>query len=53
MNTTNEMYYIAQFIIPSQLYVFRAIFLPIIWSTLLYSQHLVVFTHVAAGWCHG
>jgi len=28
-------------------------FSPIIRSTWLYLQHLVVFTHVAAGWCHG
>jgi hypothetical protein len=27
-------------------------FSPIIRSTLLYLQYLVVFTHVAAGWCH-
>jgi hypothetical protein len=33
--------------------VFRAIFSPIITSTLLYLQLLVVFTQVTAGWCHG
>jgi len=48
---TNKMHYIDQFIIPSQLYMFRAMFSPIIRSTWLYLQYLVVFTQVAAGWC--
>jgi hypothetical protein len=30
--------------------MFRAMFSPIIRSTLLYLQYLVVFTRVAAGW---
>ena len=42
-----------KFIIPSQLYVFRAMFSPIIRSTWLYLQYLLVFTQVAAGWCLG
>jgi hypothetical protein len=33
--------------------MFRAMFSPIIRSTWLHSQHLVVFTQVAAGWCLG
>jgi len=33
--------------------MFRAMFSPIIRSTRLYLQHLVLFTQVAAGWCHG
>ena len=33
--------------------MFRAIFSPIIRSTCLYLQYLVVFTQVAAGWCLG
>jgi hypothetical protein len=33
--------------------MFRAMFSPIIRSTWLYLQYLVVFTQVAAGWCHG
>jgi len=37
----------------SQLYMFRAMFSPIISSTWLYLQHLVIFTNVAAGLCHG
>ena len=37
----------------SQLYMFRAMFLPIIRSTWLYLQFLVVCTQVAAGWCYG
>jgi len=37
------------FIIPSWLYMFRAMFSPIIRSTRLYLQYLVVFTQVAAG----
>jgi hypothetical protein len=31
--------------------MFRAMFPPIIRSTWLYLQYLVVFTQVAAGWC--
>ena len=31
--------------------MFRAMFSPIISSTWLYLQYLVVFTQVAAGWC--
>jgi hypothetical protein len=31
--------------------MFRAMFSPIIMNTSLYLQYLVVFTHVAAGWC--
>jgi hypothetical protein len=31
--------------------MFRAMFSPIIRSTWLYLQYLVVFTQVAAGWC--
>jgi hypothetical protein len=37
----------------SQLYMFQAIFWPIIRSTWPYLQYLVVFTQVAAGWCLG
>ena len=33
--------------------MFRAMFSPIIRSTWLYLQLLVVFTQVVAGWCHG
>jgi len=33
--------------------MFRAMFSPIIGSTLLYLQYLVVFTEAAAGWCLG
>jgi hypothetical protein len=44
--------YIDLIFIPSQLYMFRAKFSPIIGSAWLYLQHLVVFTQVAAGWCH-
>jgi len=33
--------------------MFQAMFSPIIRSTWLYLQHLVVFTQVTAGWCHG
>jgi hypothetical protein len=40
-------------IIPRQLYMFRAMFSPIIRNILLYLQYLVVFTQVAAGWCLG
>jgi hypothetical protein len=37
-------------IIPSRLYMFRAMFSLIIRSTGLYLQYLVVFTQVAAGY---
>jgi hypothetical protein len=37
------------FYFSSQLYMFRAVFSPIIRSTWLYLQYLVVFTQVAAG----
>jgi len=40
-------------IIPSQLYMFRAMFSPIIRSTWLYLQHLVILSNVAAGRCYG
>ena len=34
-----------------QLCMFRAMFSPIIRTTRLYLQYLVVFTQVIAGWC--
>jgi len=37
----------------NQLYMFRAMFSPIIKSTWLYLQYLVIFTNVAACWCLG
>ena len=46
------MHYTDLFIIPSQLYIFRAMFSAIIKRTWLYLQYLVVFTQVAADWCH-
>ena len=39
-------------IIPSRIYMFRVMFSPIIRNLRLYLQYLVVFTQVAAGWCH-
>ena len=39
--------------IPTQLYMFRAMFSPIIRSTWLYLQLLILPTNVAAGWYHG
>ena len=33
--------------------MFRAMFSPIIRSTWLYLQHLILSTGIAAGWCHG
>jgi len=50
MKITNKMHYIDSFIIPSQLYIFWATFSPIIKSTWLYLQYLVVFTQAVAGW---
>jgi hypothetical protein len=53
MKITNKMHYIDSFIIPSQLYMFWAMFSSIIRSTWLYLQYLVVFNQAAAGWCLG
>jgi hypothetical protein len=50
---TKKMHYIDWFIIPNQLYMFRAMILSIIRSIWLYLQYLVVFTQVSAGWCLG
>jgi hypothetical protein len=36
-----------------QLYMFRAMSSPIIRSTWLYLQHLILSTGIVAGWCHG
>jgi len=49
-NSDPNLFY---FIIPSQPYMFRAMFFPIIRSTWLYLRYLVVFTNVADGWCLG
>ena len=51
MKITNKMHYIDEIIILSRLYMFRAMFSPIIGSAWLYLQYLVVFTQAAAGWC--
>jgi hypothetical protein len=48
MKSTNAMNCVSQLIIPSQLYMYRAMFSSIIKNTLLYLQHLVIFTTVAA-----
>jgi hypothetical protein len=45
------MYCIDKFIISIRLYIFRAMFPPLIKSIWLYLQYLVVSTQVAAGWC--
>jgi len=44
---------LAYLFFPNQLYMFRAISSPIIRSTWLYLQHLILPTGIAAGWCHG
>jgi len=44
---------LAYLFIPNQLYMFLAISSPIIRSTRLYLQFLILSTDVAAGWCHG
>jgi hypothetical protein len=41
---------LAYLFIPNQLYMFWAMFLPIIRSTWLYLQHLILYTGIAAGW---
>jgi len=53
MKITNKMHYAGSFIIPNQLYRFRANFSPITRSTRLYLQYLVVFTQVVASWFLG
>jgi hypothetical protein len=53
MKITNKMRYIDEFMIPSWLYKFRTMFSPIVRSTWLYLQYLVVFSQVAASWCLG
>jgi hypothetical protein len=50
MKITNKTHY-GILIIPSRLYMFQAMFLPIIRSTWMYLQYLVKFSQVAAGWC--
>jgi len=52
-DTSRQLHIQGQFIIPSQLYMFRAMFSPIIRSIWLSLQYLVVFTQVAAVWCLG
>ena len=39
--------------IPNQLYMFLVMSSPIIRSTCLYLQHLIMFNGIAAGCCHG
>jgi len=39
--------------IPNQLYIFRAMSSPIIRSTWLHLQFLILSTDIAAGWYHG
>jgi hypothetical protein len=51
MKITDKMHYRDQFIIASQVYMFRAMFSSNIRSICLCLQYLVVFTQVAAGWC--
>jgi len=53
MKVTKKMQLYRLIIFRCQLYMYRAMFSPIIRSTWLYLQYLVVFTQVAAGWCHG
>ena len=44
---------LAYLFILNQLYMFRAMPSPIIRGTWLYLQLLILFTDIAAGWCHG
>ena len=44
---------LAYLFIPNQLYMFRVMSSPIIRSTWLYLQLLILSTDIAAGWCHG
>jgi len=45
--------FLAYLFIPSQLYMLRAMSSPIIRSTWLYLQLLILSTDITAGWCHG
>ena len=51
MKVTNKMQIYRLIYYSIQLYMFRAMFSPIIRSTWLYLQYLVVFTQVAARFC--
>jgi len=55
MKMTNKMHHIDKSIIPSQLYMFRAMFSPVIRSTWLYLQYVVMFTLglQVGGWAQG
>ena len=52
---TNKMqqFWLIYLFIHNHLYVFRAMSSPIIMSTWLYLQRLILSTDIAAGWCHG
>jgi len=52
-NDQQDATILAYLCIPNQLYMFRVTSSPIIRSTQLYLQILVMSTEVAAGWCHG
>jgi len=53
LNYERNQKYATIHVIPSQLYMFRATISPIIRSTWLYLQYLVVFAQVAAACCLG
>jgi len=44
---------LAYFLIPNQLYMFRAMSSPIVRGTWLYLHHLILSTGISAGWFHG
>jgi hypothetical protein len=52
-NYDQQMQYFVYLFVPNHLYMFRAMFSPIIRSTWLYLQNLLLSTDIAAGCCHG
>ena len=53
--TTNktQIFWLIYLFIPNQLYMFQAMSSPIVRSTSLYLQLLILSTDIAAAWCHG
>ena len=51
--TRCKLFWLIYLFLPNQLYMFRVVFSPIIRSTWLYLQLLILPTDIAAGWCHG
>jgi len=53
MTNRKKLFWFVYLFIPNQFYMCRAMSSPIIRSTWLYLQPLILPTDIAAGWCHG